>query len=396
MRAEIAVYDGVDELDVVGPLRVLRAAAGMGAALGVRVVTRTPTPVITAHHGLRLQPDGVLSREADLVLVPGGGWVDRSDRGAWGEVRRGEWTPLLREAAWRGATLAGVCTGTMLLAHAGVVGRRRATTHRAARADLAALGATVVDERVVDDGDLITCAGVTSGIDLALWLVARAAGEELAGRVADAIEYPWSHPGAAPDRWPATGPGEARGDGVAPEEAAGRPGPEAETATRAVGDAGAGEGAAPPPGIEVRPARPGDVAALLELYRQLAEGFGHQPASPGRAGAILAEISRQPDRTLLVVVCDGQVVGTADLIVVRPSLTHEGRPWAAIENVVVDGRARRRGAGRALMEEAIRHAREQGCHRVQLLSNNRRTEAHAFYRALGFESSAQGFRLQPL
>ncbi len=394
MRAEIAVYDGVDELDVVGPLRVLRAAAGMGAALGVRLVTRTPAPVITAHHGLRLQPDGVLSREADLILVPGGGWVDRADRGAWGEVRRGEWTPLLREAAWRGATLAGVCTGTMLLAHAGVVGRRRATTHRAARADLAALGATVVDERVVDDGDLITCGGVTSGIDLALWLVARAAGEELAGRVADAIEYPWSHPGAPRDRWPATGPGEARGG--AREEASGRPGSDGDPAPMAVGDAGAGEGASPPPGIEVRPARPGDVAALLELYRQLAEGFGHQPAAPDRAGALLAEISKQPHRTLLVAVCDGQVVGTADLVVVRPNLTHEGRPWAAIENVVVDGRARRRGAGRALMEEAIRRAREAGCHRVQLLSNNRRTEAHAFYRALGFESSAQGFRLQPL
>jgi len=68
MRVEIAVYDGADEMDAVGPLRVLRGAAEMGA---------------------------------------------------WGEVRRGDWAPLLRAEAGRGATLAGVCTGTLLLAHAG-------------------------------------------------------------------------------------------------------------------------------------------------------------------------------------------------------------------------------------------------------------------------------------
>jgi transcriptional regulator GlxA family with amidase domain len=69
--------------------------------------------------------------------------------------------------------MAGVCTGTMLLAHAGVVCDRRAGTHHTAWEDLAASGARQVKDRIVDDGDLITSGGVTGGIDLALWLIER-------------------------------------------------------------------------------------------------------------------------------------------------------------------------------------------------------------------------------
>jgi len=86
--------------------------------------------------------------------------------------------------------MAGVCTGTMLLAHAGVVGERRATTHHSALPDLADLGATVVQDRVVDDGSLVTSGGVTSGIDLALWLVEREFSREVADNVAQRMEYP--------------------------------------------------------------------------------------------------------------------------------------------------------------------------------------------------------------
>jgi GNAT superfamily N-acetyltransferase len=146
--------------------------------------------------------------------------------------------------------------------------------------------------------------------------------------------------------------------------------------------------------VEVRAALPEDLPRLLDLYEQLAEGMGHHPATAGQAAAALAEISAQgPGRTLLVALLDGWVAASLDLVIVSPSLTHAGHPWAAVENVVVDAVARRRGVGRALMEEAIRRSREAGCHRVQLLSSNRRTEAHAFYRALGFETSAVGFRL---
>jgi ribosomal protein S18 acetylase RimI-like enzyme len=146
--------------------------------------------------------------------------------------------------------------------------------------------------------------------------------------------------------------------------------------------------------VEVRPAIAADVPALLDLYEQLAEGFGSGPdLDLDEAEAIFREIAAQPDRTLLTATVDGAVAGTVDLVVVRPSLTHGGRPWAAVENVVVGSRFRRLGVGRALMEEASRRAREAGCHRLQLISRMQRTGAHAFYRAIGMEPSAQGFRI---
>ncbi|MGH8991795.1 MAG: DUF427 domain-containing protein [Acidimicrobiia bacterium] len=189
---DIVLYQGVDELDVVGPLEVLRSAAAAGADLTVRLVCRTEPLEVQGSHGLRLHADAVYQPGADVLVVPGGRWSSRSDVGAWGEAERGDWLPLLAAAAKDGTLMAGVCTGVMLLARAGVVGERPATTHHSAHDDLAATGARVLDQRVVDDGDLVTAAGVTSGIDLALRLVERLAGPEAAEREAARIEYAWT------------------------------------------------------------------------------------------------------------------------------------------------------------------------------------------------------------
>ena len=75
------------------------------------------------------------------------------------------------------------------------------------------------------------------------------------------------------------------------------------------------------------------------------------------------------------------------------NLTHTGRPWAVVENVVVAHVHRRRGVGRALMQEAMAQARRVGCYKVQLTSGKHRAEAHAFYRSLGFEAVAEGFKV---
>jgi transcriptional regulator GlxA family with amidase domain len=195
MLIYLVVYDGLDEMDVVGPLEVFRSAATAGAEVTARLVTRAPQPIVTGAFGLRFEPDAVYHPDADILLVPGGGWLARSDQGAWGEYRRGGWLPLLREAHDAGVgILAGVCTGTMLLAHAGVIGARPATTHHAAWPDLQATGATLVRERVVDGGDLVTCGGVTSGIDLALWLLEREVSFALAELVAERMEYSRTSP----------------------------------------------------------------------------------------------------------------------------------------------------------------------------------------------------------
>ena len=195
MRIDLLTFDGHDELDVFGPHEVLAMARAAGADLELRRVTRTPQELVTAAHGTTYRPDGPYQPGADVLLVPGGGWAARAEVGVWGEVQRGEWLPLLKAAADAGTIMASVCTGAMLLAHAGIIGRRRAATHHLARADLAATGATVVEARVVDEGDLITGGGVTSGIDVALWLVERFFTPELAATVADRLEYAWARPG---------------------------------------------------------------------------------------------------------------------------------------------------------------------------------------------------------
>ncbi|MDA8301569.1 MAG: DJ-1/PfpI family protein [Actinomycetota bacterium] len=193
---DIVLFEGVDELDVVGPFEVLRRAEALGAGLAVRLCSRAGTGPVRGAFGLVFQPDcEFVPGAAGVVVVPGGGWVARADVGAWAEVKRGDWPRLLSESASAGSVIVGICTGAMLLAHAGLLQAHRATTHHDAQADLAMLGVEVVSQRVVDEGPVVTSGGVTSGMDLALWLVSRYFGESLAGVVADGLEYPWAAPG---------------------------------------------------------------------------------------------------------------------------------------------------------------------------------------------------------
>lgn len=194
MDVDIIVYDGLDEMDAWGPAEVLRSAAAMGADVSVRLLTCEPVAMVTGAYGLRFVPDAVLAEDSEVLIVPGGGWVDRAETGAWAEVRRGDLVERIAAVAATARVVAGVCTGTMLLAHAGVIAGRRAATHHSARRELADLGATVVDDRVVDDGDLITSGGVTSGIDLALWLLEREVSTHMADQVAARMEYRRTRP----------------------------------------------------------------------------------------------------------------------------------------------------------------------------------------------------------
>jgi transcriptional regulator GlxA family with amidase domain len=185
MRIEIILFDGFDELDALGPFEVLRLAEKGGADLHAELVGPA---TVTAAHGARLLLERRPSGDADLTLVPGGGWFDPGP-GARAEGERGDQPALLARAHESGKAVGSVCTGAMLLAAAGLVAGRPATTHQSAIDDLRAAGADVVDARVVDAGDLITAGGVTSGLDMALWLVEREAGAELAQSVADEVEH---------------------------------------------------------------------------------------------------------------------------------------------------------------------------------------------------------------
>ncbi|HVL96704.1 MAG TPA: DJ-1/PfpI family protein [Solirubrobacteraceae bacterium] len=191
MRIEIPLFDGFDEVDAIAPFEVLGNAAFVRDVEVELVGAHGPGEVVAAH-GMRVLTSSGLTGSADLVLVPGGGWRELagSPRAVRREYDDGRLPARLRELHAAGATIASVCTGAMLLARAGITDGRPATTARPVLDDLAATGALVDREaRVVDDGDLLTCGGVTSGLDLALHLVEREWGPELAHGIATLMEH---------------------------------------------------------------------------------------------------------------------------------------------------------------------------------------------------------------
>jgi putative intracellular protease/amidase len=184
MRIEIVVFDGFDELDAFGPFEVFSIAG-----FDVELVAVERPGQVTGKGGAQLLVPAVLG-QADGVVVPGGGWLNRAAVGSWAEAQRGVLPARLAELAPSTRWLASVCTGGMLLATAGLLTGRRATTNRNAYEELRAHDVTVLDQRVVDDGDRITAGALSAGLDLGLWITERELGAAAAERVATAVEYP--------------------------------------------------------------------------------------------------------------------------------------------------------------------------------------------------------------
>ena len=188
-RIEIVVFDGVDELDAVAPFEILVAAGYQ-----VELVTLEPRSAVTGSHGMTLTAHRTLDRP-DLLIVTGGGWSTKAAASAWGEVQRGVLPSAIAELHVSGTRIGGVCTGAMLMAASGILRGRPAVTHRSALDDLREFGVEVHPEaRVVDDGDVLTSGGVTSGIDLALHLIELDRGRDAALREAARIEHEFRGP----------------------------------------------------------------------------------------------------------------------------------------------------------------------------------------------------------
>ena len=147
------------------------------------------------------------------------------------------------------------------------------------------------------------------------------------------------------------------------------------------------------PAVFVRKATLADLPRILALYAQL-NLPGTPPETPDEPTdahrAALAAMLARDDVWLLVADVDGEALGTLQFTVV-PNLSHGAAPWANVENMVVDARARGRGVGAALIEEAAARARAAGCYKISLTSNVTRDDAHRFYRAQGFEARHHGF-----
>lgn len=148
--------------------------------------------------------------------------------------------------------------------------------------------------------------------------------------------------------------------------------------------------------LVIRTAISEDLSSVLDLLDELREGVGRTDppvrAEPPRLAEVWETIIRDQGRMFLVAELDRVVVGTADMAII-PNITHDARPSAFVERVVVGEPHRGRGIGSALMEDVVARARSAGCYKVTFMSNKRRTQAHAFYRRLGFKSTSEGFRL---
>ena len=145
----------------------------------------------------------------------------------------------------------------------------------------------------------------------------------------------------------------------------------------------------------VRVATEADLPRVVELLAQLTtDDPREQPGSPPTE--VYTEAFRRmqadQDQRLLVLEAGGRIVGTLVLLII-PNLTHQGRPYATVENVIVDDSERGAGRGRQLMEYAIDEAKRAGCYKMALTSHKSRTAAHRFYEGLGFKSTHEAYRI---
>jgi transcriptional regulator GlxA family with amidase domain len=179
MDAAFVLYDQMTALDLVGPYEIL---AGHPQVAPHFVASRIGT--VRCDNGITLYADATFDElpNPDLIVVPGSShW-----RTALDNDELIGWLAAVHPAATRTIS---VCTGSTLLAKAGILAGRRATSHWTVRDALAAYGAVVSTERVVIDGDVITCAGVSAGIDMGLTLAASLWGESTASAIQLALEY---------------------------------------------------------------------------------------------------------------------------------------------------------------------------------------------------------------
>jgi putative intracellular protease/amidase len=176
----IPIFEGLTALDAIGPYEVLSRLPDAR----VHFLALEPGPKRTENGMLTLVAEGALADipTPEVVVVPGG----HGTRALMRDERMLDWVRAAHETSeWTTS----VCTGALVLGAAGILDGLEATTHWALMDALADLGAIPVERRVVEQGKVITAAGVSSGIDMALALAARIAGDEMAQAIQLAIEY---------------------------------------------------------------------------------------------------------------------------------------------------------------------------------------------------------------
>ncbi|ANP84215.1 MULTISPECIES: DJ-1/PfpI family protein [Bacillus] len=191
MKIQIVLFDGFGELVSFAPFEVLKRAIEEGAPFTVELVSSVQKQEVTTSFGITVKLHDFLRMDnrPDLLIVPGGGWNHKAEHGARKQAELGTLTETIREMHNEGTIVAGVCTGGMLLAASGILNDKKATMHHLAQSEMSEYGAEFLPYRIVDQGDIITVRGVTSGIDLALWVIEKFASPKIAAAVEYRMEY---------------------------------------------------------------------------------------------------------------------------------------------------------------------------------------------------------------
>lgn len=373
------IFERMDQIDFTGPFEVLSRMSDTS----IQIIARELAPVRDAQ-GLRLLPDIEIAEAGlfDVLVVPGG-------HGQQALMHDEEILELIRRHVQQEKLLFSVCTGALLCAAAGVLAGRQVTTHWSARHLMGYYGAALADARVVVDGNMISAAGVTAGLDAALVLVSLLRGAAAAEEIQLAIEYapdPVFHSGT-----PDTAPPEVLENfrrkyepiGVARETealryAAGAAQKKSMPAAHSETSVDFSNAIVAPPAIEIRSLTPGDDATAFRTLNEewITRYFTLEDKD--------RETLNDPVNSILLkggyifmAYAGAEAVGCVALIPMRDGIYE-------LSKMAVSPHLRGRGFGRRLLQHAIAQARNIGARSLFLGSNKRLKDAIHLYESVGF------------
>lgn len=192
----ILLFNEIEVLDFAGPFEVFGVADRKANPRPFQVFTVAERGPVYARNGLSINPTYLLNDhpKADIIIVPGGGGhhPDGTPYGSRREMDNPAVLNWIRRSAESAELVLSVCTGSFLLAKAGLLDGLSATTHYSATDSLAQLSPTITvlpTERYVDNGKIITSAGISAGIDMSLYVVGRLLGKAVADETARYMQY---------------------------------------------------------------------------------------------------------------------------------------------------------------------------------------------------------------
>lgn len=180
----ILIYPQVEELDFVGPFEVLSYINKIRPDSTKVMLVAENADLIRSFNGMRVLPDTTIQDcpELDVLVVPGG-------KGRIAAMKNPVIKDFIHKQMITAQYVTSVCTGAFLLAEAGLLSGKKATTYHTAFAELEAFSVQVLSAKVVQDGKIITAGGVSSGLELGLYVLKQLYGLAVAQEVADKIEY---------------------------------------------------------------------------------------------------------------------------------------------------------------------------------------------------------------